>query len=40
MVNNEIKSDESGKQYNNKADLWEAIKTVMSEIKSVEKKNS
>ena len=30
---------ENGRQYNNKADLWEVIKTTMSETELVELKN-
>ena len=33
-----MKLYEGGKQYNSKADLWEAIKTTMSEIESAEVK--
>ena len=35
-----MKLYEGGKQYNNKADLWEAIKTTMSEIESAEVKKN
>ena len=31
---------EGGKQYNNNADLWEVIKTTMSEIEPAEVKKS
>ena len=31
-----MKLCEGGKQYNNKADLWEAFKTTMSEIEQAE----
>ena len=34
-----MKLYEGGKQYNSKADLWEAIKTIMSEIEPTEVKN-
>ena len=34
----EMKLNEGDKQYNSKADIWEAINTIMSEIESTEVK--